>query len=130
MTSRHLVVTLLVLVVVLLNAAFIGLGSVFDYPDILQQDADEILQKFRANEGTIVALFTVLALGAALLAPIAVILGRFADNDLGRWSIRVGIAAAAVQGAMRKSSPALSQRIAAGLLAITVVCMVTARYVG
>ena len=97
MTSRHLVVALLVLAVVLVNAAFIGLGSVFDYPDILQQDADEILQKFRANEGTIVALFTVLALGAALLAPIAVILGRFADNDLGRWSIRVGIAAAAVQ---------------------------------
>jgi hypothetical protein len=97
MTSRRLVVTLLVLAVVLLNAAFIGLGSVFDYPDVLQQDADEILEKFRADEGTIVALFTVLALGAALLAPIAVILGRLADNDLGRWSIRVGIAAAAVQ---------------------------------
>jgi hypothetical protein len=46
-----------------------------------------------------VALFSILALGAALLAPIAVILalGRLADNDLGRWSIRVGIAAAAVQ---------------------------------
>jgi hypothetical protein len=97
MTSRHLVVALLVLAVVLVNIAFIGLGSVFDYPDILQEDADEILEKFRADEGTIVALFSVLALGAALLAPIAVILGRLADSDLGRWSIRVGIAAAAVQ---------------------------------
>ena len=97
MTSRRLVVALLVLAVVLVNTAFIGLGSVFDYPDILQEDADEILEKFRADEGTIVALFSVLALGAALLAPIAVILGRLADNDLGRWSIRVGIAAAAVQ---------------------------------
>jgi hypothetical protein len=97
MTSRHLVVGLLVLAVVLVNAAFIGLGSVFDYPDILQEDADEILEKFRADEGTIVALFSMLALGAALLAPIAVIVGRLADNDLGRWSIRVGIAAAAVQ---------------------------------
>jgi hypothetical protein len=95
MTSRHLVVALLVLAVVLVNAAFIGLGSVFEYPDILQEDADEILEKFRADEGTIVALFSMLALGAALLAPIAVILGRLADNDLGRWSIRVGIAAAA-----------------------------------
>ena len=38
------------------------------------------------------------------------------------------IAAAAVQGMLRRSSPALSQRIAALLLAITVVCMVTARY--
>jgi hypothetical protein len=97
MTSRHLVVTLLVLAVVLVNAAFIGLGSVFEYPGILQEDADEILEKFRADEGTIVALFSMLALGAALLGPIAVILGRLADNDLGRWSIRVGIAAAAVQ---------------------------------
>jgi hypothetical protein len=97
MTSRHLIVALLVLAVVLVNAAFIGLGSVFDYPDILQEDADEILEKFRADEGTIVALFSMLGLGAALLAPIAVILGRLADNDLGRWSIRVGIAAAAVQ---------------------------------
>jgi Domain of unknown function (DUF4386) len=97
MTSRHLLVALLVLAVVLINAAFIGLGSVFEYPDILQEDADEILEKFRADEGTIVALFSMLALGAALLAPIAVILGRLADNDVGRWSIRVGIAAAAVQ---------------------------------
>ena len=39
------------------------------------------------------------------------------------------ILAAGVQGALRKSSPALSQRLAAGLLAITVVCMVIARYV-
>ena len=97
MSSRHLVAGLLVLAVVLVNAAFIGLGSVFEYPDILQEDSDEILEKFRADEGKIVALFSMLALGAALLAPIAVILGRLADNDLGRWSIRVGIAAAAVQ---------------------------------
>lgn len=39
------------------------------------------------------------------------------------------IVAAGVQGALRKS-PGLSQRIATGLLAITVVCMVTARYIG
>ena len=49
MTSRHLVVGLLVLAVVLVNAAFIGLGSVFEYPDILQEDSDEILEKFRAS---------------------------------------------------------------------------------
>ena len=97
MTSRRLVVALLVLAVVLVNAAFTGLGSVFEYPDILQEDADEILEKFRADESEIVVLFSLLALGAALLAPIAVILGRLAGNNLGRWSIRVGIAAAVVQ---------------------------------
>jgi hypothetical protein len=40
------------------------------------------------------------------------------------------IAAAAIQGMLRRSSPALSQRIASLLLAVTVVCMVTARYSG
>lgn len=85
------------LAVVLVNAAFAGLGSVFEYPDILQEPSAEILEKFRADEAAIIALFVTLAVGAALLAPIALMLGRLAANDLGRWSIRVGIAAAVVQ---------------------------------
>jgi hypothetical protein len=87
----------MVVAVVLANVAFLGLGSVFDYPDILQEDADEILAAFRDDEGTIIALFVILALSAALLAPIAILLGRLAGNELGRWSIWVGIAAAVVQ---------------------------------
>jgi hypothetical protein len=94
---RRLIAILIVLAVVLANAAFIGLGSVFEYPDILQQPTDEILTKFRADEATIVVLFSMLALASALLAPIALLLGRLADNELGRWSIRVGVAAALVQ---------------------------------
>ena len=90
-------IVLIVLAVVLANAAFAGLGSAFDYPDILQESADEILVKFRADETAIIVLFITLALSAALLAPIAVLLGRLAANERGRWSIRVGIAAAVVQ---------------------------------
>lgn len=95
--ARRLTAILVGLAVVLANAAFIGLGSVFEYPDILQQPTDEILTKFRADQATIVVLFSMLALASALLAPIALLLGRLADNDLGRWSIRVGVAAAVVQ---------------------------------
>ncbi len=95
-TSRVAAV-LMVVAVVLANVAFLGLGSVFNYPDILQDDADEILAAFRDDEGTIIALFVILALSAALLAPIAILLGRLAGNRLGRWSIWVGIAAAVVQ---------------------------------
>ncbi|MGH8137342.1 MAG: hypothetical protein ACREVV_03990 [Steroidobacteraceae bacterium] len=40
------------------------------------------------------------------------------------------IAAAGIQGATRKKDPVRPQRIAAGLLFITVVCMAVARYVG
>jgi hypothetical protein len=40
------------------------------------------------------------------------------------------IVAAGFQGATRKKNPLKGQRIAAGLLLITVVCMAIARYVG
>jgi Domain of unknown function (DUF4386) len=96
-STPRIAAVLMVVAVVLANVAFLGLGSVFDYPDILQEDADEILAEFRDDEGTIIALFVILALSAALLAPIAILLGRLAGNALGRWSIWVGIAAAIVQ---------------------------------
>jgi hypothetical protein len=96
-STRRLAAVLMVIAVVLANVAFLGLGSVFNYPDILQDSASAILAEFREDQGTIITLFVVLALSAALLAPIAVLVGRLAPNELGRWSIRVGIAAAAVQ---------------------------------
>src|SRR6266702_8988817 len=40
------------------------------------------------------------------------------------------IVAAGVQGATRKKNPLKGQRIAAGLLAVTVICMAIARFVG
>jgi hypothetical protein len=40
------------------------------------------------------------------------------------------IAAAGAQGATRRKNPLKGQRIAAGLLAIAVICMAIARYVG
>ena len=43
------------------------------------------------------AWFVVLIVGAALLAPIGVLLGRMAGGRLGRWITITGIAAAAVQ---------------------------------
>jgi Domain of unknown function (DUF4386) len=95
--ARRLAAVLMVVAVVLANVAFVGLGSVFNYPDILQEEAGEILAEFRADQAAIVTLFILLALSAALLAPIAILLGRLADNELGRWSVRVGIAAAIVQ---------------------------------
>jgi hypothetical protein len=95
--QRRIAAALIVVAVVLANAAFVGLGSVFDYPDILQEDAGRILTGFRADEGAIVTYFLLLALSAALLAPIALLLGRLASNKAARISIGVGIAAALVQ---------------------------------
>src|SRR3954468_2297796 len=82
---------------VLLNVAFTGLGSVFDYPDVLKEPAGDVLASFRDSQGAVTAWFLALALGAALLAPVAVGVGRLSASRPMRWAGSVGIAAAAVQ---------------------------------
>ena len=88
---------LLVAGAVIVNVAFIGLGSAFDYPDVLARPAGEVLEMFAQNEGAVVALFALLAFGAGLLGPIAVRLGRLSDLPSMRWAVRAGVAAAIVQ---------------------------------
>ena len=82
---------------VLLNVAFTGLGTVFDYPDVLKQPADDVLAAFRDSQGAVTAWFLALALGAALLAPVVVGVGRLSRSRTMRWAVPVGIAAAVVQ---------------------------------
>jgi hypothetical protein len=77
--------------------AFTALGSIFNYPDVLDEPAGQVLASFHAHQGAVSAWFTVLALSAALLAPIAVGVGRLSDRRVMRIAVRVGIAAAVVQ---------------------------------
>ena len=51
-------------------AGFTALGSIFDYPKILEEPTAEILTHFRENQGAISAWFLVLAISAGLLAPV------------------------------------------------------------
>jgi hypothetical protein len=95
--NRKLTAALLIAAAVLTNVAFTALGSIFNYPDILKEPTDDILAAFRASQGPIVAWFTVLALGAALFAPIAVGVGRLSGSRAMRAAVPVGIAAAVVQ---------------------------------
>jgi hypothetical protein len=78
-------------------AGFTVLGSVFEYPQILEEPTADILALFREHRGTVMAWFLVLALSAALMAPAGIWLGRIAGGRLGRWIAGVGIAAATVQ---------------------------------
>jgi Domain of unknown function (DUF4386) len=96
MTRRRTAV-LLILAAVLANVAFTALGSIFNYPDVLDEPAGEVLASFREHEGAVSAWFTVLAFSAALLAPIAVGVGRLSSARVMRIAVRIGIAAAAVQ---------------------------------
>jgi hypothetical protein len=95
--NRKLTAALLVAAAVLTNVAFLALGSVFDYPDVLQEPVDDILAAFRDNQATVTFWFTVLALSAALFAPIAVGVGRLSAHRAMRVAVPVGIAAAVVQ---------------------------------
>jgi Domain of unknown function (DUF4386) len=96
MTPRRTAV-LMIVAAVLANVAFTGLGVVFDYPDVLKQPADDVLASFRASQTAVVAWFLTLAAGAALLAPVAVGVGRLSRSRPMRWAVPVGIAAAVVQ---------------------------------
>lgn len=79
---RKLGAALLILDAVLANIAFIGLGSVFNYPDILHESAKEIFRQFTANQNAIIFWFSSLVIGAGLLAPIAVILDRLGSSRM------------------------------------------------
>jgi hypothetical protein len=88
---------LLIAAAILANLGFTALGSIFNYPDVLDEPAGDVLASFRDQEGAVSAWFAVLALSAALFAPIAIGVGRLAPTRLMRVAVRVGIAAAVVQ---------------------------------
>lgn len=95
---RVVTAVLLIAGAVVVNLAFTLLGTSFDYPDVLQHPATEVLARFHADALTIGSEFTLLAAGAALLAPIAVLTARLAGRTrLARAAAVTGVAAAAVQ---------------------------------
>jgi hypothetical protein len=95
--NRKLTASLLILAAVLANVGFTALGSIFNYPDVLDEPAGKVLTSFSDNEGAVTGWFSVLALSAALLAPIAIGVGRLSRNRAMRIAVPVGIVAAAVQ---------------------------------
>ena len=95
--NRKTTAVLLLAAAVLTNAAFTVLGSVFNYPDVLKEPTSEILASFREHQGAVTFWFTVMAVSAALFAPIAIGVGRLSTHPAMRAAVPVGIAAAVVQ---------------------------------
>src|SRR3954469_18949104 len=95
--NRKFTGTLLILAAVLANAGFTALGGIFNYPDVLDEPAGKVLASFRDSQGAVRGWFLVLAFSAALLAPIAVGVGRLSARKVMRVAVPVGIAAAIVQ---------------------------------
>jgi hypothetical protein len=95
--SAKLTASLLILAAVLANVGFTALGSIFNYPDVLDEPAVKVLADFRDDQGAISLWFSVLALSAALLAPVAIGVGRLSQTRAMRIAVPVGIGAAVVQ---------------------------------
>lgn len=101
--NRKLTAILLITAATLTNVAFTMLGRIFNYPDVLKESADSVLEAFRASQVPVTLWFTVLALAAALFAPVAIGVGKLSARPVMRIAVAVGIAAAAAQviGLMR-----------------------------
>jgi hypothetical protein len=95
--NPRITASLLIAAAVFANVAFAALGSIFNYPAVLDDPAADVLASFRAHEGAVSAWFSVLALSAALLAPIAIGVRRLSSHPAMRIAVWVGVAAAAVQ---------------------------------
>ena len=101
---------------VLTNVAFAALGSVFSYPDVLNEPAGEVLTTFRDSQTSVAAWFVVLAFSAALLAPIAIGVGRLSSHRAMRVAVGVGIAATSHHSSCRWSTPRPSSATSSGAL--------------
>jgi hypothetical protein len=95
--TARLAGTALVLASTLAIAGFTALGTVFAYPQILQESTADILALFRQQQPAVMSWFGVLIVGAALMAPAGIWIGRLTGGALGRSIAATGIAAAAVQ---------------------------------
>ena len=96
-TTRRLAAAAMTSAALLAIAGFTALGSVFDYPQILQEPTSDILALYREHATSVSGWFLVLVVSAAMLAPAGILLGRLAGGRLGRWTAIVGVAAATVQ---------------------------------
>ncbi|MFG1606415.1 hypothetical protein [Actinoplanes sp. NPDC049265] len=84
MTPHRLAAATISVAALLAIAGFTALGAIFDYPRILKEPTADMLAAFHSREGAVVGWFVVLVIGAALLAPAAVLFGRIAGGATGR----------------------------------------------
>ncbi|MEV0297201.1 DUF4386 family protein [Nocardia sp. NPDC050710] len=106
-------IALLVAAPITLNLAFAGLGSAFDYPDILHKPGAEVLELFRADQDTIALWFGVLAVAALAMAPLSILVGRLHRSATMRVAVYLGMAAAVVQAVGLLRWPLLVPTLAA-----------------
>jgi len=110
--NRKLTAGLMIAAAVLTNVAFTALRVVFDSPMVLKRPVEDLLTSFREHEQAVSVWFFVLAVAAALFAPIALGVGRLSERRAMRLATPIGVAAAVVQVIGLSRWPALVPRFA------------------
>jgi hypothetical protein len=100
MTTDTITGVLLIAVPIAFNLAFFELGRVFDYPNILRKEPDEILRRFAAGGSGLILRWEALLISALRMLPLAALLAVVlgASPAVSVLSVVVGAAAALVQG--------------------------------
>jgi len=99
MTVEVVTAALLIAVPIAFNLAFLELGRVFDYPNILRKEPDEILLRFAAGGSGLILRWHALLLSAVAMLPLVALLAVALEPPmaLAVASVVVGTAAALVQ---------------------------------
>jgi hypothetical protein len=99
MNQELIAATLLIAVPIAFNLAFLELGRVFDYPNILRREPDEILRRFAAGGSGLILRWQALLLSAVAMLPLVGLLALVleASPALTVLSVVTGSAAALVQ---------------------------------
>jgi uncharacterized protein DUF4386 len=118
-TAEVATAALLIAVPIAFNLAFFELGRVFDYPNILRREPDEILRRFAAGGSGLILRWEALLLSAVAMLPLVALVAVALNPPvaLAVASVVVGAAAALVQalGLVRWpfAVPELARRYAA-----------------
>jgi hypothetical protein len=99
-SMRKLTGILLILTPVAFNVFFTWLSAIFEYPDILREDAGEVLRKFDAGGKELIAVWFAFMLTAVLFVPLAVLVHQVLarrDTPFMAVATAFGIVAGVVQ---------------------------------
>lgn len=96
--TRRLAGMLLVLVPIAFSVCFTLLQVMFEYPDILRQPTADILAKFSAGGGALIAVWYALTLSAVLFIPLVVLFHQVLAEHAASTTLRVATVFGIVAG--------------------------------